>query len=142
MAIIAGIEEAGRGPVIGPLIMVGIAMKESELPKLLALNPKDSKLLSHKQRCSLYEKIAGIHPKILIFRIHPREIDKAVEGNDGLNLNWLEARKTAELLNTLNPDKAFIDCPSPNIQKYKNYLKRYIKNKDMELIAEHKADVN
>lgn len=141
MAIIAGIEEAGRGPVLGPLIMVGLAMEEQDAEKLKAMGVKDSKQLTIKQICKLKERILKIPNKHLILKIQPAEIDNAVDGNNGLNLNWLEARKTSEMLNQLNPDKAFIDCPSPNIQKYKNYLKRFLKNKDMELVVEHKADV-
>ena len=140
--LICGIEEAGRGPVIGPLIMVGLAIEEKDLVKLKELGVKDSKQLTIKQICILKEKILKIPNKHILLKIKPKEIDDAVDGNNSLNLNWLEATKTAELLNQLNPDKAFIDCPSPNIQKYKNYLKRYIKNKEIELIAEHKADVN
>ncbi|GAI86248.1 unnamed protein product, partial [marine sediment metagenome] len=59
----------------------------------------------------------------------------------GLNLNWLEAIKTAEIINILNPNKAILDCPSPNIKAYTDYLTKHIKNKDIEIIAEHKADV-
>src|SRR3989344_8497345 len=140
--LICGIEESGRGPVIGPLIMVGLAIEEKHLEKLKELGVKDSKQLTIKQICILKEKILKIPNKHILLKIKPKEIDDAVDGNNSLNLNWLEATKTAELLNQLNPDKAFIDCPSPNIQKYKNYLKRYIKNKEIELIAEHKADVN
>ena len=140
--LICGIEEAGRGPVIGPLIMVGLAIEEKDLVKLKELGVKDSKQLTIKQICILKEKILKIPNKHILLKIKPKEIDDAVDGNNSLNLNWLEATKTAELLNQLNPDKTFIDCPSPNIQKYKNYLKRYIKNKEIELIAEHKADVN
>ncbi|GAF94589.1 unnamed protein product, partial [marine sediment metagenome] len=69
------------------------------------------------------------------------EIDRAVKGNGGLNLNWLEARKTAELINELKPDKAIIDSPSPNLKAYASYVRDYIHNKEVELICAHKADV-
>ena len=72
--------------------------------------------------------------------IEPEEIDKAVQGHDGLNLNWLEARKTAEIINFLKPDKAIVDCPSPNLKAYSNYLKKLLNNQSIELITEHKAE--
>ena len=44
--IIVGIDEAGRGPVLGPLVMVALAFKEEDIQKLEWLGVKDSKLLS------------------------------------------------------------------------------------------------
>ena len=52
--IIVGVDEAGRGPVLGPLVMVAIAMKESELKKLEWLGVKDSKQLSSEVREELF----------------------------------------------------------------------------------------
>src|SRR3989344_3854947 len=140
--LICGIEESGRGPVIGPLIMVGLAIEEKHIEKLKELGVKDSKQLTIKQICILKEKILKIPNNHIILKIQPKEIDDAVDGNNSLNLNWLEATKTATILNQLNPDKAYIDCPSTNIPKYKNYIKNLLKNKKIELIAEHKADIN
>ena len=55
-------------------------------------------------------------------------------------MNKLEARKSAEILNEFNPHKAIIDCPSNNIGSYKNYLKKLLKNKKIELQLEHNAE--
>jgi len=35
---------------------------------------------------------------------------------------------------SIKPDKAIIDCPSPNIKRYKEYLLRLLENKKIELI--------
>ena len=43
-------------------------------------------------------------------------------------------------MNFLQPDKAYIDCPSPNKIAYEGYLRRYLNNKEMELIVDHKAE--
>ena len=139
--LILGSDEAGRGSIIGPLVMVAAVMKESELHKLKELGVKDSKLLLKPKREKLFEEIQKI-TKFNIIKIQPDEIDNAVDGNNGLNLNWLEAEKTIELINYFNPDAAYIDCPSPNIEKYKNYLLAGLKNKKIELVVEHKCDVN
>lgn len=138
--LILGIDEAGRGPCIGSLFLVGVLCEEESLSELKAIGAKDSKLLPHKKRISLAEKIKKIAKKVEVIQLTPREIDAAVDGNDGLNLNWLEARKTAEIINTLKPDKAIIDCPSPNIKAYTNYLKGRLAHKSVELILEHKAE--
>lgn len=139
MVLIFGTDEAGRGPAIGPLVMVGFVIEEKDIPKLEKIGVKDSKLLTKKKRDEIAKKLLKFKHEIKI--VEPAEIDFALKGNDGLNLNWLEARKTAELINELNPDKAIIDCPSTNPKAYSSYIRDYLHNKDIELVCEHKADV-
>jgi ribonuclease HII len=141
MALICGLDEAGRGPVIGPLVMCGLMVKEGDEKELVKLKVKDSKLLTKKKREFLFDKIKNISYKYEVVVIGPDEIDKAVNNHDGLNLNKLEARKSAEIINTLKPDKVIIDAPSNNIKSYKEYLSGYIKNRKIELKLEHKADL-
>ena len=140
MTLVAGIDEAGRGPIVGPLIIAGILINEEDSAKLKTIGTKDSKLLTHKKRIALAKQILKIIKNQKIILVQPNEIDNAVQGHDGLNLNWLEARKTAEIINHLRPDKAIIDCPSPNIKAYSNYLKKFINNQNIEIIVEHKAE--
>lgn len=140
MVKVCGIDEAGRGPVIGPMVMAGVMLDEKDIPLLKKINVKDSKLLTKAQRENLFEKIKAITNHYIII-VPPEEIDAALNHPE-LNLNWLEAIKIAEILNNLNPDKAIIDAPSTNIPAFTDYLQRYIKNKSMKLILEHKADVN
>lgn len=129
-----------KGPVIGPLIIVGYMIKESDLDKLEAIGVKDSKLLTHKQREKMVDKIKELAEDYKVITVQPREIDEAVESSDHMNLNWLEAKKQAEIINELDPDVAYIDCPSPNIRKYKDYLINLLNNDKIELVVEHKAD--
>ncbi|MEK6946539.1 MAG: ribonuclease HII [Nanoarchaeota archaeon] len=138
--LICGIDEVRRGPIIGPMVMCGAMMEEKDLPKLIALKPKDSKLMTKEEREELYPKLLSVLKYYHVLIIQPDEIDKAVKGSDGLNLNRLEAHKQAEILNEFNPDQAIIDCPSNNIDSYRIYLKKLLKNKDVDLILEHKAE--
>ncbi|MBI2656376.1 ribonuclease HII [Candidatus Woesearchaeota archaeon] len=138
--LICGIDESRRGPVLGCMVMCGALIDEKNMLKLIKLKPKDSKLLTREEREELYPKLLSVlrHYKVII--IQPDEIDKAVHGHDGLNLNKLEAHKQAEILNEFNPEKAIIDCPSNNISSYKNHLKKLLKNKKIELQLEHNAE--
>lgn len=122
--------------------MCGLLIKEEDEKDLVRLKVKDSKLLTKAIRESLFDKIKDASKKYKLIIIEPNEIDKAVGKHDGLNLNRLEAQKSAEILNELDPDKAIIDAPSNNIQNYKKYLMKFVKNKDIEIVLEHKADVN
>lgn len=139
--LICGIDEAARGPVVGSLFIAGVVFEEGTVASLQTDGVKDSKLLTHKRREHLAEIIKKKAIRWRVIQIKPGEIDEAVDGNTYLNLNWLEAIKTADLINELKPDMAIVDCPSPNIEKYTNFLKRFLRNKSIKLVIEHKADV-
>ncbi|MBW2966763.1 ribonuclease HII [Candidatus Woesearchaeota archaeon] len=140
MVLICGIEEAGRGPVIGPLVVCGVLINEKDEAKLKQIGVKDSKLLTPKQREIMFEQIKKVVKDSKLLIAPTQEVDAAL-GTDYMNLNKLEAQKMAEVINELKPDKVILDCPSNNIKQFVDYLKLHLKNKDVEIIAEHKADV-
>ncbi|MBT4936028.1 ribonuclease HII [Candidatus Woesearchaeota archaeon] len=142
--IIAGIDEAGRGPVLGPLVMVAIAVKEEDVKKLEWLGVKDSKLLSSQVREELFERIHEIAHNFRVEVIEPDAIDLSLT-EESSNLNWLEAETSARLVSELNPDKIIVDCPSINIPAYTEYFANKLSEgvrSNAELVVEHKADMN
>lgn len=141
MPLQVGIDEAGRGPLIGPIVICGVMVDEKDIQRLHDIGVRDSKLLSPLKRERLVEGIEAIAKGIKYLVVHPLEIDAAVE-SDTINLNWLEAIKSAEILNALSPDTAILDCPSPNTNAYSSYVRERLNNKNMKIIAEHKADAN
>ncbi|MAG52677.1 MAG: ribonuclease HII [Nanoarchaeota archaeon] len=141
MTLILGVDEAGRGPVIGSLFMAGVLVEEYKIKELEKIGVKDSKLLTHKDRIELAKKIKKITKDYVVTEVKPKEIDEAVDGDNSLNLNWLEAEHIAKIINKLNPNKTIIDAPSTNPEKFKEYVKDKLKNKNIKLIAEHKADL-
>jgi ribonuclease HII len=141
MALICGVEEAGRGPAIGPMVMCGLVVKEEDISKLKALGVKDSKLLTPRTRERMFEQIKKIAKRHKIVKIQPKEIDHIIMNRKTMNLNWLEALTSADLINALKPDKAILDCPSPNLLAYKKYVRNLLDNKKIKLVSEHKADL-
>ena len=142
--VIIGIDEAGRGPVLGPLVMAALAVKEEDIKKLEWMGVKDSKLLSSEIREELFDRIRELVEDFRIEVIEPDAIDLSLT-EEGTNLNWLEADTSIRLISEMNADKIIIDCPSVNIPAYKNYLFTKLPErikKNSELIVEHKADVN
>jgi ribonuclease HII len=146
---VAGIDEAGKGPIIGPLVIAIAAIEEEKEEHLRELGVKDSKLLTPHQRSSIVTHVLGWTTHALV-QVNPQEIDDAVL-SDSLNLNWLEAIHTARLIDQIAGTlekrhqkliRVFVDCPSNNISAYTTYLKSHLKHKDLEIHAEHKADVN
>jgi ribonuclease HII len=145
MPVIAGIDEAGRGPVIGPLVIAIAAIDTDKAAILKEIGVKDSKQLSPSRRCALFEELKTLLSNYKFVVIPPSTIDCAVNmGNKNNNLNWLEADKSIELIrlmmNETNIDELFIDCPSTNIKSYLQYLKKRLKIKLSCIVAEHKAD--
>ncbi len=136
--IIAGIDEAGRGPAIGPLVIAIVAIDEKDEPRLKELGVKDSKLLSPSARERIFTELKKFC-KYEIIPLTPEEIDAAVDSEGLTNLNWLEADTAARLMNHLKPDKTYVDCPSPNMKAYTTYLVGKLDYKP-QLVVEHKAD--
>jgi len=141
MTKIIGIDDAGRGPVIGPMILAGILIDDKEEKSLKELEVKDSKLIQPIKRRKIKEEL------IKKFRYH-LEIANPVEIDESNNLNYLEAIKTAAIVNKLTNNlkekvKVFIDCPSVNIISWTNDVQKLLKEPEkIELICEHKADLN
>ena len=137
MTTILGIDEAGRGPVIGPMVVAGVMIDEKDHEKLKAIGVKDSKMLSPRQRARMYPQIKKIAKDYVILRITAKEIDKMMKEK---NLNIIEAEKMAEIIKTMKADRAYVDAPQVSTEKFKNILLAMAKN-HTEIIAENKADV-
>lgn len=140
--MIAGIDEAGKGCLIGNLVICGASIAEDRQDELKKLGVADSKELSVKQRQALFQKLLKFPGlKFEILEVSPAEIDEAVN-SISTNLNWLEADHSAKIIKLLSPKKAVLDCPSPNLSAYKNYVKGKLETDQIQVIAEHKADAN
>lgn len=135
MTKICGIDEAGRGPVVGDLVICGVLTDISNNFDGLGF---DSKTLTPKKREDLFLKIKEKASSYALRNVSAKEID--LKNSLGVNLNTLEFMKMAEIINELNADVAYIDCPHPIPEKFKIELRGYLNNKDVEIIAEHKAD--
>lgn len=138
MAKILGIDEAGRGAVIGPLVVCGALIDSGEEAKLRELGVRDSKLLSPLRREALEGSIKTTVCDYKIMKISAEEIDKS-RLSGSANLNDLEAERMAALINHFKPDKAYVDCVDSNPLTFKGRLNKFLRV-DSEIIAKHKAD--
>lgn len=132
--MIAGIDEAGRGAVIGPMVIACVLVENEN--KLAELGVKDSKLLSPEKRKELYKEIVKVAKDYVVIKIPAREID---EMRKRYSLNVIEAVKIAEIINALKPEKVFVDCPQVNTVKFTELLRSMLKHK-ATIIAENFAD--
>lgn len=119
---VAGVDEAGRGSVLGPLVVAGVSIEQDQIPKLLELGVRDSKLLSPAKRKTLYREIKTIASSVVYEKIEPSVIDQVVLNGEKLRrLNYLEAKSMAKVLHNLKVfDVAFIDSCDTNQARYGN----------------------
>ncbi len=86
--MLVGVDEAGRGSLVGDMVIVAYAVHSDSIEALKDLGVRDSKELDSGRRAELYFSLV----KVGVFsasRVEPREIDR-------YNLNKLEAVKVAE----------------------------------------------
>lgn len=124
-----GVDEAGRGPVIGPLVVCAFAsVSQSDLQEL---GVKDSKDLSVKKREELYDILSKMPHSVVI--CPPERIDNSN------NLNTLETILFAEALSTMPDGEIMLDACDVDAERFARNVSK-LSNKQCQ--AEHKADEN
>ncbi len=71
---IAGVDEAGRGPCAGPLVVVAVILKDPNAPELAEV--RDSKEISESKREVLFDVIMNIAESVSVIIVPPSEIDE------------------------------------------------------------------
>ena len=138
--LISGVDEAGRGPVIGPLIIAGVSIEDTDITKLLDIGVKDSKLLSPQRRETLASQIIELAHNWHIVSLSPAEIDRVVESKIKLHkLNRLEAQAMASVITVLKPDVAYVDASDVLADRFGEHIAENLSFK-LKIVSEHKAD--
>jgi ribonuclease HII len=139
---VCGVDDAGRGPVIGPLVVAGIRIEESQISRLKLLGVKDSKQLPAETRTRLSKEIPGIVDECQIVELPAGELDRIVNRAPKFQrLNLLEAKAMAEVIEKLKPEIAYVDSSDTRTERFKNNILDCLSFKP-RIVSEHKADVN
>jgi len=133
---VLGIDEAGRGPVIGPMVIAGVMVEEDKIEHLKEIGVRDSKELSRQKREEIFNELMKLDIKVKYYIIPPAMIDYYVEKN---KLNVLEFLHFCKIIEELRPDKVFIDSFTRNTDKLKEAIYHKLSYKP-EIIPEIKAD--
>ena len=138
--LIAGVDEAGRGPALGPMVLSIASIEKKHEEKLIELGVKDSKLLNEKERERQNKILPGLLHEFNSVHVKAGEIDTL---RNRKSLNEIEAMRIGYLLNNLKkkPDIAFVDSPDPIAKNFGKRIEKYISFK-LDIRAEHKADLN
>ncbi len=140
--LVCGVDDAGRGPVIGPLVLAGIALPESKMDELSRLGVRDSKLLSPYARSRIASDLKALGADIAYEEVTPAEIDEVVlHGKKLFKLNFLEAKAMAKVIERLRPTLAYVDASDVNEARFGELVKANV-TFPLEVISEHGADRN
>lgn len=140
---VAGIDDAGRGPIIGPLVIAGVLMDEDRVRELVPMGVKDSKLLTPDSRSDLAQKIEALASRVSYDELSPAQIDEVVLKARRLQrLNLLEARSMAKVIADLKPAAVWVDASDVKPERYARHILDELPSslKRTVLISEHKAD--
>ena len=135
--IICGVDEAGRGSLLGPIIVAGISVSKKSISELTKCGIRDSKLISPKKRQSLFGHIINIAESICICRISIEDIDFHVFRN---NLNLLEAEAMAITIGNMKSHKTYVDSCDVNPSRYQKTIRGFLGQHDTKLFSMHHAD--
>jgi ribonuclease HII len=131
-----GIDEAGRGPVIGSVFVAGVA----NFKGLAELGVKDSKVLSPAKREYLASRIEE-STDFYVVEMTAREID---EQRKRRTLNEIMVELFAQVLIHFRPDRAFVDAADVKPERFAANLRSNCAGEGaerIEIISEWKADV-
>jgi ribonuclease HII len=132
--MICGIDEAGRGPVIGPLVIAGVCSIDDS--KLKEINVRDSKKCTPQRRELLAKKIVQIAGAYEILVIPAEAID---DMRKVMTINDIEVNAFVKVINKLKPQICYVDSADVNEGRFARDILKGLTYKP-DIISKHKAD--
>jgi ribonuclease HII len=132
---VLGLDEAGRGSFVGPLVVGGFVARADQLDELRAIGVRDSKLLSRTRREELYQRLGDIGERYTV-HLAPARVDRSVRRGE---LNLLEARAFANLIRRATPDRVVADACDVNARRFAARLAQ-LSQSVVPIAARHHAD--
>ena len=132
--MICGIDEAGRGPVIGPLVVAGLTLENDT--KIIEYKVRDSKKIPPKKRKILSKKIIEISSDYEVLIIPAKDID---DMRKVMTLNEIEVNAFTKIIKKLKPDICYVDSVDVNEKRFAENVLSGLSIKPV-IISKHKAD--
>ena len=143
MMKVAGIDEAGKGPVIGPMCIGGVLVEDSKIASLKNLGVADSKKIAPKKREHLAIQIEKYSEKVFVLEIAPQQID---EFRKLMSMNDIMVLAFSKVLEELQPDEVYVDAADVKEERFgkrlrQEYAKKYPDKADrIPIVSKHQAD--
>ena len=133
MTMLCGVDEAGRGPVLGPMVIAALAI-ENENP-LKELGVKDSKKLTAAKREEILVRLRECCSIEIVIVTHDQIDSNSVRSN----LNELEAEAFALAIGRLKAEHVFVDACDANERHFEEIVMRRLDYRP-NMTCCHKAD--
>lgn len=138
--LVFGADEAGRGAVVGPLVIAAAVVEDERHKNLKNLGVKDSKKLSREERDHLEKKIKDELEDFAMVKLPADRIDRMMKRK---SLNRIELESMADLVNALRPREAIIDATEVKTEKIEREIEALLdKDLEVKVNAENYADEN
>ncbi len=141
-AIVGGADEAGRGPVLGPMVICAACFREGDLPYMQEQGVTDSKQLSPKRREELFDVITRASLGYELVVLLPGEINEYMVS--GTNLNAIEVAAFARAINAVVqrgviPGTMWVDAADVKPERFGERIRSMLST-PVAVDARHKAD--
>ena len=138
---ICGVDEAGRGPVIGPLVIAAFSIEEERMRDVESLGVKDSKKLTPKRRTEIYSELLKLSSNYFFKILSSNYLNKEMKRH---TLNEIELWAFIDSIDGLNVSLKRIICDScdVNVDRFSQSIKEGVCKTypECEVIAAHKAE--
>jgi ribonuclease HII len=132
---VVGVDEAGRGSFLGPLVVGAFAVDESRIEVVRAAGARDSKELTPEARTEVFARLAAVGSFTHV-ALDPRTVDRAVARR---HLNRLEADAFGRVIRALGGMEAHVDACDVNERRFARAVSRSA-GAGVRVIARHHAD--
>ena len=128
-----GVDEAGRGSVMGPLVVGAVYVEDDAFLKDIGV--RDSKKLTPKSREWMYDRIVDEASDYTVVIASAADVD---ERRAKMSLNDVELEMFREAVSKIPVTRVYADCPDVNEMAFSSALSIRLNN--ITVIGRHKAD--
>lgn len=128
-----GVDEAGRGPVMGPIVVAGVLVDNDR--ELVQIGVRDSKKLSPGRREQLLKEIVAVC-RYEVVVASAADIDAL---RQSMTMNIMESKMFATVIERLGAKLAYVDAADTDEEHFGRYVADELGGK-VKIVSKHGAD--
>ena len=130
---ICGVDEAGRGPVMGPIVIAGVLVDDDR--ELKQIGVRDSKKLTPGRREQLLKEVVAVS-KYEVIVVSAEDIDLM---RQSMTMNVMESKLFATVIERLGGKIAYVDAADTDEDLFGRYISRELGG-NVKIISKHGGD--